>query len=91
MGNSIKKIHANYPVASSKAAGFFIIIKIMSNDRIYEAVKRLVACGMTPEESSVSCRDFVDKFGYADLGAYARSVEVMSCGKNIIRIRQGGE
>lgn len=48
----------------------------MGNDRIIKAIRRLVACGMSPCEAFLLCDDFIKRFGIRDLEACVRSVEV---------------
>lgn len=48
----------------------------MKNEKLINAIKRLVACGMHPCEAFLVCDDFIKRFGIRDLEACIRSVEV---------------
>lgn len=59
-----------------ESRGAFCYGQIMKNELIISAIKRLVACGMSPCEAFLICDDFIKRYGFDDLEACVRSVEV---------------
>ena len=67
-----RKKHSDFIVSQ----GAFLYAFIMRNERIIKAIRRLVACGISPCEAFLVCDDFIKRFGIHDLEACIRSVEV---------------
>ena len=44
---------------------------------LINAIRRLILCGMTPDDAFLICDDFIKRFGKRDLEACIRSVEVL--------------
>ena len=56
--------------------GFFIMLFAMRDIFLIKAIKRLIACGLTPVDAFLACDDFLKKYGKADLEAFVRVMEV---------------
>lgn len=57
-------------------AGLFVMFSSMRDVFLINAIKRLIMCGLTPDDAFLACDDFLKKYGKADLDAFVRAVEV---------------
>ena len=60
---------------------FFYYALSMKNTHLIKAIKKLIACGLSPSEAFLICNDFIKRFGMHDLDACVRSVEVSHVAK----------
>ena len=54
----------------------FYYAECMKNRILIQSIRRLVACGIEPQEAYAVCDDFIQRFGFRDLNACVRSFEV---------------